>query len=200
MQAITANAEILDEHVANGEGRQALDDIRAVGERARVMVRRLLEVGRSRGPTIAPVGAPEFLARLAPLVTPLLEGRIQYLPTATAQRRLLIDAPRLEHALLNLAVNARDAMPTGGTLAITISDARDSGRVVIAVSDTGSGIPSELHERIFDPFFTTKDATSGSGLGLAMVRRIVAEAGGTLTLQSRVDEGTTFSVSLPATA
>jgi PAS domain S-box-containing protein len=112
------------------------------------------------------------------------------------------DPRQVEHALMNLALNARDGMPDGGTLSLRVesvcveSAARaelPAGYYVrLSVRDTGCGIPSELHSRIFEPFFTTKAVGKGTGLGLAMVYGIVREAGGGIEVESGRDQGTTF--------
>jgi two-component system, cell cycle sensor histidine kinase and response regulator CckA len=119
------------------------------------------------------------------------------------------DRTQLEQVLMNLCVNARDAMPAGGTLTVTarnqIQDAGGSilqkGRnVVIEVSDTGEGIPSENLDKIFDPFFTTKQIGTGTGLGLSTVNAIVKSHGGFVTVESSLRRGTAFRVYLPAVA
>jgi signal transduction histidine kinase len=96
----------------------------------------------------------------------------------------------------NLAKNAVDAMPRGGTLSIAAQLA--SGRVLIRVSDTGTGIPEDIREHVFDPFFTTKEVGKGTGLGLPICQRIVERLGGTMTLESEVGHGTTVHVDVPA--
>lgn len=104
-----------------------------------------------------------------------------------------VDEKLLSTALLNLVVNATDAMPQGGTL--TIEASRDGHDAVIAVSDTGIGMPPEILDRVFRPFFSNK--ASGTGLGLALTRRIVREHGGRLSVQSTVGAGSTFTIRLP---
>ena len=102
----------------------------------------------------------------------------------------------LRQVILNLATNAHEAMPRGGTLAVsTVAEDVSSESVTILLRDSGVGIPPELHERIFEPFFSTKH--NGSGLGLALVRRVVSGAGGTVFCESVVGEGTTFRIVLP---
>jgi two-component system, cell cycle sensor histidine kinase and response regulator CckA len=117
------------------------------------------------------------------------------------------DKTQIEQVLMNLCVNARDAMPSGGTLTITTRNRLANGEngssekeafVVIEVADTGQGIPSENLERIFDPFFTTKAAGKGTGLGLSTVSAIVKSHGGSVAVASVMGRGTTFEVSLPA--
>jgi two-component system cell cycle sensor histidine kinase/response regulator CckA len=126
-------------------------------------------------------------------------------------RRCRIDRGGFETAILNLAVNARDAMPDGGKLSIatrnrTITDdeAQSDPRlqagdwIETAISDTGTGMPPEIVARIFEPFFTTKAEGKGTGLGLAMVHGFMLQSGGFLTVDSAPGKGTTFALCLPA--
>ncbi|MEQ1841651.1 MAG: response regulator, partial [Verrucomicrobiales bacterium] len=123
------------------------------------------------------------------------------------------DPTQLNQVLMNLCVNARDAMPGGGTLSIGLEnrvvdevdsgmnmDARPGPYVMLAVTDTGAGIPRELHDRIFEPFFSTKEIGQGTGLGLSTTFAIVKEHGGFLKLESEPGKGSTFKVYLPAPA
>ncbi len=120
------------------------------------------------------------------------------------------DPSQLYQVILNLSVNARDAMPSGGlityrTEVITADEGvrkrlsgLATGRYVrVSVSDTGYGIPADIREHIFEPFFTTKDARSGTGMGLAIVQNIVQNHGGAIQVESAVDRGTTFTLHLP---
>ncbi len=118
--------------------------------------------------------------------------------------RVLIDPHQLERVLLNLIVNARDAMPGGGDIRVVIDNgsATDNGEqydefVVIAVVDQGCGIPPEVLNRVFDPFFTTKPKGQGTGVGLAVVKQVIDYAGGFVRVESAVEEGTTVKVYLP---
>ncbi|MGE3621025.1 MAG: sensor histidine kinase [Acidimicrobiia bacterium] len=110
-----------------------------------------------------------------------------------------VDRTLLERVVLNLVVNARDAMPAGGTVAVRTScgDGTPEPVVVLSVSDTGQGIPPEVLDRVFEPFFTTKPAGLGTGLGLTAVNGIVAGAGGTVALESTVGVGTTVRIVFP---
>jgi two-component system, cell cycle sensor histidine kinase and response regulator CckA len=118
---------------------------------------------------------------------------------------VFIDPVDFERVLINLAMNARDAMPAGGTLRITVAETtrvrsgREGRFVVVSVSDTGSGMDAETTRHVFEPFFTTK-GVAGNGLGLTIVHHIVTMAGGMLEVESAIGQGTTMRVLLPAIA
>jgi PAS domain S-box-containing protein len=108
---------------------------------------------------------------------------------------LVADRGQIEQVVMNLAVNACDAMPRGGRLFLRTG--RESDQAWLEVADSGEGIPDEIRDQLFEPFFTTKEPGKGSGLGLAVVHTIVTRLGGTIDVESRVGEGTTVRVSLP---
>ena len=114
--------------------------------------------------------------------------------------RVRADSGQILQVILNLAVNARDAMPNGGTLTVGVTRRQQVNATpvgVLTVSDTGHGIPPEAQPHIFEPFFSTKDAASGSGLGLAMVYGFVQQTGGAIHFTTAGDQGTTFELSFP---
>jgi signal transduction histidine kinase len=118
-----------------------------------------------------------------------------------------VDANQLELAILNLTINARDAMPGGGSLRIDLQNSRTGDRsppellpgdyVVVSISDTGTGMDEETLARAFEPFFTTKELGIGSGLGLPMVQGFAAQSGGAVQIRSKLGEGTTVELWLP---
>jgi PAS domain S-box-containing protein len=207
---VIGNLDLLEERVSDGE---TLDLVRAaIGAalRGAELTKRLLAFSRQQ-----PL-APRLIA-LAPVLTALAqllrrtlgEAIIVQLKLAADAWPLRVDVSQLESSLLNLAVNARDAMPRGGRLTIEIANERlEPGQaaidcdlapgdyVVIAVSDTGAGMSDEVVGHAFEPFFTTK-GVKGTGLGLSMVHGFVKQSGGHTTIESQPDEGTTVRLYLP---
>jgi PAS domain S-box-containing protein len=190
-----------------------IGQVHRAGQRATDLTRQLLAFGRRD--VVRPV-ALDFNAVVADvhqLLERTLGEHIQLYSQPTADLwPIFADVGQLEQVLVNLAVNARDAMPDGGTLRIDAAnttlgepggaDAPDlpSGRYVrVCVADTGTGMPPEVVERVFEPFYTTKPKGKGTGLGLATVYGIVARAGGTIQVRSTPGAGTSMTVLLPAT-
>ena len=194
------------------EAADYLDDIRGAAERAANLTRQLLAFSRRQVMQPRSLDINESVNSLGKMLTRLLgeDVRLQ-MNLHPAPIGLQADAGMLDQVLLNLVVNARDAMPSGGRITIgtalrqvtaeeasEIEGAAPGRYACLSVSDTGGGIAPENLERIFDPFFTTKEAGKGTGLGLATVFGIVCQHGGWVTVDSAVDKGTTFEVFLPA--
>ncbi len=142
----------------------------------------------------------EVITAIAPMLRRLIGEHIALeIRCADDPARIRADRGQLEQVIVNLAVNARDAMPFGGTLTIATSmrDAARGRAVVLSVSDTGTGMSAETRERIFEPFFTTKEAGKGTGLGLATVYGIVTQSGGSIDVESVLGAGTTFVITFP---
>lgn len=208
------SALLQDEARAGGRfdenARVQLADIQASAERASLLTRRLLGFARPAAGRPRTLEPRATLMRLEPVLRRVIPENIRLeIPPSEPGLAVSIDPDQLEQVLLNLVLNARDAMPSGGTLRVEVSrraaDAApaagpDGGRgwVRLAVSDTGAGIAPEDRDRIFDPFFTTKDLGHGTGLGLSTVHGIVTQAGGTIEVESAPDRGTTLRVELPA--
>jgi signal transduction histidine kinase len=178
-------------------------------ERGTTLTRRLLAFGRQQALTPRSVDVNSVLSDLKDLLVATLAGygRLD-LQLGPAPVTAFVDANQLEQAILNLVINARDAMPGGGVVTITTREVDLSGQeggtehlvghfVMIAVSDTGTGMPEHVRVRAFDPFFTTKDAGEGSGLGLSQVYGLVQQSGGTTRIDSDPGKGTTVSIYLP---
>jgi PAS domain S-box-containing protein len=183
-------------------------------ERGADLTRQLLGLARQGKCESAPIRVGEVLGRVVKIVTSTFDRRIQ-VQTRTESGPLWVNANpgQLEQAILNLCINARDAMPEGGVLAlesarVTLAEG-DASRpspclpgnyARITVRDTGVGIAPQLLGRIFDPFFTTKEASRGSGLGLSMVYGMASSAGGFVQVESEVGLGSAFSIHLPLKA
>jgi hypothetical protein len=111
---------------------------------------------------------------------------------------VVADSNEFETAVVNLVINARDAIPEGGTVTVRARNQRDDGMVAISVEDTGVGIPQDVIDKVFDPFFTTKPVGKGTGLGLSQVHGFAHQAGGKIDLQSTLGKGTTVTIYLPS--
>ena len=170
--------------------------IRKTAERAAELSAQLMNLSRAGAVRALPVDLHETIREVAGLVSPSLGNRVHlHLDLRADPFHITGDPGQIHQALLNLAVNARDAMPTGGSL--TFATESNTGMVAIRVIDTGNGIPLELQRRIFEPLFTTKAAGAGTGLGLAVVKRVVEEHSGVIDLRSVTGFGTTFRLCFP---
>jgi len=174
-----------------------LDDANMATTQAASLTQRLLVFARGELSSPELLNPAEHIRAAASFLRPVLPGHIQIESDAShVTGAIYMDSRRFDQILLNLAFNARDAMPQGGNLRIS-AHTDDEGSLRLEVSDTGVGIHDELLDKIFEPFFTTKGGGQGAGLGLTTVRRVIEEAKGTVTAQSVVGEGTTFSISIP---
>jgi PAS domain S-box-containing protein len=205
-------ATFVAEEVADRPAAQAdLDKIRAAAERAAALTHQLLLFGRQETAPLAILDLNSVVTEIESLLSRTIGEHVE-LSVRAATEVIPVNANRgqVEQVLVNLAVNARDAMPDGGRLTIetSIVDVDDSfarlhpdlkvGRYAqLSVSDTGTGMPPDVLERVFEPFFTTKSRGHGTGLGLATVYGITAAAGGTVSIYSEPGLGTTVRVYLP---
>lgn len=200
LTAISASAESLT-HEPNASARVLEISARIDGAAGRgaELVQRLLAFARKQPLAPTRVEVNPLVQDLVALLRPTFSHDIDIVTDLGAGGlQVMADQGQLSAALLNLAVNARDAMPAGGQLKFrTLPDA---DRVLIEVSDTGVGIPFDKQPMVFEPFFTTKDVGKGTGLGLSMVYGFVAQSGGVLDLKSAPGHGATFSLRLPASA
>jgi PAS domain S-box-containing protein len=198
LTVINGNAEVLRDRLSAEDDGLAEEIVRA-GERAAALTRQLLAFSRKQ--VLAPkVLCPNAtLESLRKMLARLVGERVEVVTDLDATVGFVkIDPGQLEQALLNLAVNARDAMPHGGRLTLRTRARPDHVR--IEVGDTGVGMDVGVRNRVFEPFFTTKPAGEGTGLGLATVKSIVEQAGGTVAVVSEPRRGTTFVIDLPKSA
>ena len=194
----------LDDPRSSARTRAVVKEIDEAAERSETLGRYLLALGRARplGRSLVDVNA--VLAEMAGPLKRLLGEHVELvLATEVGLEAVEVDRPLLEQALLNLAVNARDAMPRGGALRMETANipagpAGDAARVQVAVSDTGAGMDAETAARAFDPFFTTKSPDEGTGLGLAMVQAFMRQSGGQVAVESKPGLGSTFRLIFPA--
>ncbi len=191
-------AGMLEESIESPESREDASMIMQAAQSASELVRQLLTFSRREAvkPTVIDVGA--LVMDREKLLKRSIGKDVELAMTVTADKPyVLIDVSQLEQILMNLAVNARDAMNGRGKLAITVGAA--AGTVTIEVTDNGCGMPPEVVARVFEPYFTTKARGKGTGLGLATVHGIVQHAGGQIHVRSQVGRGTTFVITLPRT-
>ncbi|WP_146177420.1 PAS domain S-box protein [Breoghania corrubedonensis] len=210
---ILGNVEFLIEEPEMDAGERAplLAAIQRSGERGARLTRQLLAFSRMQPLEPSTLNLDRDLKEFVSMLRPTIGDAVTV--TMHAQPGLwpcMADRGLLELAILNLMLNARDAMPEGGEVMLTLAnaDVNDKGQaaeiglepgdyVMIAVSDSGKGIPAEMQPHVFEPFFTTKDVGRGTGLGLSMVYGFVSQSGGQVTLESEIGAGTTIRLYLP---
>jgi signal transduction histidine kinase/CheY-like chemotaxis protein len=211
-EALTA-ATGPDWAVHRGAALGDLEQVKLAAERAARLTRQLLAFARREVVRPQVLDIDEVITAVEEMLRRTLGEHVELIISLGANLwPILADPGQLEQVLVNLAVNARDAMPSGGTLVIdtgnitvdadTIaggSKARHGRNVRLRVSDSGTGMPAEVVEHAFEPFFTTKGDGAGTGLGLATVYGIIAQAGGSVRIYSEPGTGTTFTITLPVT-
>jgi PAS domain S-box-containing protein len=212
LTAILGYAELLKEYSdMDDESKQRVNSIESSARKAGILVSKLLSFSRREKSDVLPLNLNDVINDSAKLFEGVLDKRIG-LKTNLSDNIPTIegDPSQLEQVIMNLMVNARDAMPDGGLITIKtslIEIERDRfnmpsyimpGKyVLLTISDTGFGIPKEIINRIFEPFFTTKEKGKGTGLGLAMVYGVINDHKGYITVQSEAGKGSTFDVYLP---
>jgi signal transduction histidine kinase/ActR/RegA family two-component response regulator len=213
--AIVGYGELAQQQALEGTAlRRHLDHIMRAAGRARALVDRILGFSRSGLTERAPVRVQPVVAETLQLLRASLPPQVRLEQELSAAESTVIgDETRLHQVTMNLCTNAVQAMPEGGVLRVVLEQvelalphALKRGQLAagiyvhLTVSDTGIGIPPHILDRIFDPFFTTKAVGEGTGLGLSLVHGIVADLGGAIEVASKVREGTTFQIWLPASA
>jgi nitrogen-specific signal transduction histidine kinase/CheY-like chemotaxis protein len=202
-----AKSQLPQEHPVQ----QDLDNVHDAARRSAGLTRQLLAFARKQVITPRAVDLNDLISRIDTMLNRLLGEDIRLvMKLKTGLAPVLIDAGQFEQVLMNLAVNARDAMPNGGTLSIETADvsvdeawcqqhpgATAGEYGLVRVTDTGVGMSREVMAHLFEPFFTTKPSGEGTGLGLAMCYGIVKQSGGTIWVSSEPGRGTTFEIYLP---
>jgi len=209
---ITTSVSLLRCDLTEEQREGFVSNIELSAERGAEVVRQILTFARGVEGERKPVAMDALILRLVKIVGGTFPKNIAVEGSVGADLwRVIGDATQFHQVLLNLCVNARDAMPEGGRLRLQAAnveladgcaclapEVRPGSYVLIEVTDTGSGIPPEVADRIFEPFFTTKEIGKGTGLGLSTVHGIVKSHGGVIRVKSQVGQGTTFRVYLPA--
>ena len=192
-----AAAQIGRDHPASNDLREVSDATRS----AATLTHQLLAFSRKQVLEPRILELETVVSGMAGMLRRLIGAPVELRVVHTGEPACVrADPGQLEQVLLNLAVNARDAMPQGGTLTIATGhegDSPDARRVVLRVTDTGTGMTADIRDRIFEPFFTTKETGKGTGLGLSTVYGIVTQSGGTIAVESAPGAGTTFVLTFP---
>ena len=212
LSPIVMAADVLSLQELGPENGELLTAIEASARHGAALVRQLLTFAQGAEGQRSPVDLRFAMADVESLLRPTLGRKVDLSIAFDGEPHPIVaDLTQLHQAIINLCVNARDAMPDGGSIKIRVSNVRlDENPVLerqgvkpgmfvqIAVTDTGTGIPPEIADQIFDPFFTTKSPGKGTGLGLATVHGIIKGHGGIVQAESSVGTGTTFSLHFPA--
>ncbi len=207
---ITSTAELAMSGTRDGDPMyDALQTIRDASTRAARLTGQLLAFSRQQILQPAPLDLNDVVGALGPMVRRVAgDAVVLHVQLAPAPVAVVADRGSLEQVLLNLAINARDAMPDGGALTVAVGTAQLAGGegsttlapgayAAVSVADTGTGMTDATRQRIFEPFFTTKDAGRGTGLGLAMVHGVVHQSGGDIVVESTPGAGSRFTIYLP---
>jgi signal transduction histidine kinase len=207
LTAILGSAQLAEEATDEESRRASLDLLRRAARQGAAVSRQLLSLSRNPPTNPLVVSAASLVQHATPLVQAILPSTIQLEVGPVADVDVRLDSGQFDQMLLNLVFNARDAMPTGGTLGVRVDAERpgplppaglaDGLFAVVRVTDTGRGIDEATLPRLFEPFFTTK-GWGGTGLGLAVSAEIVERFGGAIQVESQVGTGTTFAIWLPA--
>jgi two-component system NtrC family sensor kinase len=210
LMVVSGSAQRLRRDLTDDKHTRLLDMIASATQRGESLTRQLLTYARRQMLTPVVVDLTQQLPKMKDMLVRSLRGDIEVrVVVPEVPCRVLIDIGELEIAVLNLAVNARDAMPSGGVLTLRVKPVTLKGEAVadglsgdfaaLRVADNGEGIPPDVLARVFEPFFTTKEVGKGTGLGLSQVYGFAKQSGGTATVTSQVGRGTTITLYLPQT-
>jgi len=200
LTVVFSTSDLLLMGLPEEQARTCINDMKCIAEEMATSTRELLSyVPRSRCvPRL--VCASEVVDRMGRTLRRVLPEKIELACDTSGKGLVLMDPSDLQRVVLNLVVNARDAMPEGGRISVSVCEkagASGEGEVCIEVLDTGTGMSEEVQKRLFEPFFTTKPAGHGTGLGLKMVRQMIEESGGSVSVRSTLGRGSCFILRLP---
>jgi PAS domain S-box-containing protein len=204
LMVIGGSAQVLKKYAGDEKSRRAIDAIESAARRGAALTSQLLTFARRQNVNPQTIHLGERMDAVREILDMGVGGTVQLTTDVNDDVwPIKVDIAELETALVNLTINARDAMPDGGTIKISAENVRlddeanQGDFVVIRVSDTGSGIPADIVQKVFDPFFTTKPVGKGTGLGLSQVHGFAYQAGGLVALSSELGKGTIVTISLP---
>jgi PAS domain S-box-containing protein len=198
LMIISGNVHTVKRDKLNAKSTRALQSIESAAQRAASLTRQLLTFARRQSVNPQPINLIDRLTLLQQVLRSGIGGTIGInFEIAPDVWNIVVDPGEFETALVNLVINARDAMPDGGTVTVSAKNNPQHAHVEIAVEDTGVGIPDDVAAKVFDPFFTTKPVGKGTGLGLSQVHGFAHQAGGTVGLKSKLGEGTKITMCLP---
>jgi PAS domain S-box-containing protein len=201
LMVISGSVHAIRKEIAGEKALRALQSIDGASQRAASLTRQLLTFARRQSVQPQSIKLSERLNVLRDVLTSGLGSTMSLtIDVADDVWNIVVDPNEFETALVNLVVNARDAMPEGGSVIISAKNIPEKAEVAISVEDTGVGIPDDIAAKVFDPFFTTKAVGKGTGLGLSQVHGFAHQAGGTVGLRSVLGSGTTITICLPKAA
>jgi PAS domain S-box-containing protein len=201
LMIISGSIHTIRKDITGEKAVRALQSIDAASQRAASLTRQLLTFARRGSVQPQSIKLSERLNVLRDVLNSGLGSMVSLrIDVADDVSNIIVDPNEFETALVNLVINARDAMPEGGSVIVRAENIPEKAQVAISVEDTGVGIPEDIAAKVFDPFFTTKPVGKGTGLGLSQVHGFAHQAGGTVELKSVLGEGTTITMCLPTAA
>ena len=212
LTVIKGHCDLLQAGIGPDQQRDSINAIRAAGQRAARLTRQLLSISKHAPVSAEVIDINEHLDKSREFIRSLLgEGNQLEMSLADELAVVRTDPAQFEQTIMNLVLNARDAMPGGGQLHISsenysrsdhaealVPEMQPGNYVYLRIADTGHGMPPEVRARIFEPFYTTKDVGRGTGLGLAIVHSAIQQTGGYITVTSQPNQGSTFHLFYPA--
>jgi two-component system cell cycle sensor histidine kinase/response regulator CckA len=212
LAVVLGNTQLMmRDKVLSASQRAGLEQIQKATERARTLIGQLLAFSRKQELNPQPLDLSTTISAMKPMLEPLLGSSIEFVIRSEPNIGLCeVDANSVEQVIMNLVINARDAMPSGGTVTITTanltitqenatqhSDLPYGDYVLLTVTDSGTGMTEETRQHLFEPFFTTKESGKGTGLGLSMCYGTVHQSGGHIVVHSELGKGSSFRIYLP---
>jgi CheY-like chemotaxis protein len=198
LMIISGSVHTIRKDIKDEKALRALQSIDGASQRAASLTRQLLTFARRQSVQPQSIKLSERLNVLRDVLNSGLGSTVSLtIDVVDDVWNIVVDPNEFETVLVNLVINARDAMPEGGSVIVSAKNIPEKAQVAISVEDTGVGIPGDIAEKVFDPFFTTKAVGKGTGLGLSQVHGFAHQAGGTVGLKSVLGSGTTITICLP---